>query len=652
MITGNNVVHALLLLIMAAPLLAQDPFLHWMDTIAQQQLAQREKTVAAITSIPDAERRKTEVRAKIIELLGGLPDYRGPLNARVTGRIEQPGYTIENVVFDSLPRFYITANLYRPNAPGRYPGILFALGHWDEGKPAAQRIAANLARKGFVVLAYDPVGQGERLQAYDARLHASLAGGSTEQHILAGAQSILAGEAFARYRIWDAKRALDYLVSRPEVDADSIGCTGCSGGGTISTYISALDPRIKVAAPACYINTFRLLFAGPTGDSEQSLPFFLSSGLDIPDYMELFAPKPLLISSTSQDFFPIAGAKAAYEEARRWYGVYGAQDKIKWVVGPGGHGTPLEVREGIYEWMIRWLKNGQGDPKEENIEMLPDFRLWASETGQVGGREVYEAIQDNFRAKRHPESQEQLLAELRKWAGTPSTVPPARVVNDHEIALQVEPGLEITGTLSVPAGPARKPAVLLVGMPATLASKIANEITGMGAVVLTLQPRGTLSAPLRQFSGDWLANTRALLIGRDLAGMRAWDLMSGVSVLAARPDVDPKKIHAAAQGTAGVWLLIAAALDPRISSVWLDRTPESLQAALNMPLTRNLHDAVIPGFALHWDMADLVKAIAPRNVLWTDPTDWTGAIVARRSGFSYRTFDETDDRFVRQLLSR
>ncbi|MDQ6708768.1 MAG: acetylxylan esterase, partial [Acidobacteriota bacterium] len=249
----NKTTKFLFLFLISAPLRAQDPFLHWMDTIAQQQLSEREKTIAAINSVPGAERRKAAVRAKIIELLGGLPDYQGPLNARITSRIEQPGYTIENVIFDSLPKIYITANLYRPNLPGRYPGILFALGHWDEGKPAAQRIAANLARKGFVVLAYDPVGQGERLQAYDARLHASLAGGSTEQHILAGAQSILAGEAFARYRIWDAKRALDYLVSRPEVDADNIGCTGCSGGGTIATYISALDPRIKVAAPACYI---------------------------------------------------------------------------------------------------------------------------------------------------------------------------------------------------------------------------------------------------------------------------------------------------------------------------------------------------------------------------------------------------------------
>ncbi len=645
----------LLAILLAAPAAAQDSLLKWMDGIAQRQLAHRDRIIAGIVDTRAAEARKTAVRAKILELLGGLPTYDGPLNARVTGTIEQPGYTIEKIIFDSLPRIFVTANLYRPNAPGRYPGVLLPMGHWEEGKPAAQRIAANLARKGFVVLAYDPVGQGERQQAYDARLHASLVGGSTEQHILAGAQSILTGEAFARFRIWDAKRALDYLVSRPEVDGENIGCTGCSGGGTVTTYISALDPRIKVAAPACYINTFHLLFSGPTGDSEQSLPFFLSSGLDIADYMELFAPKPWLISSTADDFFPLAGAKQAYEEARRWYGIYGAEEKIRWVVGPGGHGTPLEVREGIYEWMIRWLKKGQGDAKEEQIEMLPNHMLLATQTGQVDGREIYQAIQDDFEARKSPGTRQQLLTELRKWSGTPGKAPAARTESEQtspgalvqKLALHVEPELEISATLHIPAGSERKPAVVLVGGSAALADRIA----AMRAVVLVLHPRGFDAPSKRMFSGDWITNTRALLIGRDLAGMRAGDIMSGVSLLAGRADVDAAKIHAVAQGTAGVWLLMAAALDKRIASLWLDRTPYSVRAALESPVHRNLHDAVIPGFALHWDLTDIVKAIEPRRVLWTDPVDWNGTVAPQQAGFIYRTFEDANDRYLRQLLN-
>ncbi|MGH9662903.1 MAG: alpha/beta hydrolase family protein, partial [Bryobacteraceae bacterium] len=350
------------------------------------ELRQRDDTIAAIHTTDGAERRRVYVRAKILELLGGLPDYDGPLNAHVTGTIDADGYTIEKLYFESLPHFWVTANIYKPkplDAGERYPGIVVPVGHWAEGKPVEQRIAANLAKKGFVVLVYDPAGQGERLQAYDERTGKSLAGGPTEQHILAGAQSVLAGESFARYRIWDAKRAIDYLVSRPEVDAKRLGATGCSGGGTLTTYIAALDPRIQVAAVSCYLNSYKMLFSGPVGDSEQSLPSFLSSGLDETDYVELFAPKPLLMTSTEKDFFTPAAARLVYEEARGWYRLYGAESRVKWIVGPGGHGTPLVVREAIYDWMIRWLKNGKGSSKEEPVEFYPDFQFRATGTGQV-----------------------------------------------------------------------------------------------------------------------------------------------------------------------------------------------------------------------------------------------------------------------------
>jgi len=634
---------------------ADDRLLQWMDRIAQQQLSEREASIAKIHTESEAKARQARVRAKILELLGGLPDYSGPLNARVTGRIERPRYTIENVVFESLPQFYVTANLYLPKAGGKHPSVLIPMGHWEQGKLAAQPIAANLAMKGFVALAYDPIGQGERQQAYDRRIEASLAGGATDQHFQAGAQSILAGENFARYRIWDGKRALDYLVSRSEVDADKIGATGCSGGGTLTTYISALDPRVKVAAPACYINSWRQLFAGPIGDSEQSFPFFLSSGLDVADYIELFAPKPWLISSTVGDFFPIEGARHAYQEALDWYRIYGAEDHIRWAVGPGPHGTPLEIREAIYEWMIRWLKDGRGNFREEPVDMAPDFELLATPNGQVEGREVYQVIQESFRHRMSPGSTEQLLAEIRKWsehrAGQP---PPERVLDDspgelfraQQLAIEVEPGLEIGGTLYAPIAPGRKPAVLLLDLDAASAERLAAR----GAVVLNLRPRGIPVPSAGEDQAATKQDIRAWVIGRNMAGMRAFDIECAVDVLATRPDVDTGSIRAAARNVSGFWLLIAAALDPRIGRIWLDRTPYSLRTALDVPITRDLHDAVIPGFALHWDANDLVKAIAPRVVVWSDPTDWLHRVVPHLDGFLYRTFDEPDGRFLAELM--
>ena len=634
---------------------ADDRLLQWMDRIAQQQLSDREAAIARIHTLSEAKARQAWVRAKILELLGGLPDYNGPLNARVTGRIERPRYTIEKVVFESLPEFYVTADLYLPKAGGKHPGVLIPMGHWEQGKLAAQPMAANLAMKGFVALAYDPVGQGERQQAYDRRIEASLIGGATDQHFQAGAQSILAGENFARYRIWDAKRALDYLLSRPEVDGDKIGCTGCSGGGTLTTYISALDPRIKVAAPACYINSWRQLFAGPTGDSEQSFPFFLSSGLDVADYIELFAPKPWLINSTVGDFFPIEGARHAYQEALDWYRIYAAEDHIRWAVGPGPHGTPLEIREAIYQWMIRWLKDGRGDFREEPVEMALDFDLLATPSGQVEGRQMYQVIQQSFRERMKQGNSEQLLAEIRKWsedrAGQPPLVhvlrdDPGEAFRTQELALEVEPGLEISGTLYAPLASGRKPAVLLVDLDAAMAERLATR----GLVVLNLHPRGL---PLPSSGEDQAAakqNIRAWVIGKDMAGMRAFDIQRAVDLLVARPDVDAGSVRAIARDVSGVWLLMAAAVDARIGKIWLDGAPHSLRAALDVPITRDLHDAVIPGFALHWDLDDLVKTMAPRTVLWSDPTDWLQRVVPHLPGFLYRTFGEADDRFIAELL--
>ncbi len=629
---------ALFLLAIAACCQAAEPvadtFLLGLDAIAQKQLDVRESGIQAIRDPSAARQRQEHVRAKILELIGGLPDYQGPLNARKTGEVRQPGFVIEKIVFESLPQVFVTANLYRPDRTGQFPGVLLPLGHWEYGKPAVQQIAGNLALKGFVVLTYDPFGQGERQQLYDRRLGGSLANQGTEQHLLAGGLSVLIGQSFARYRIWDAKRALDYLVSRPEVITDRIGCTGCSGGGTITTYISALDSRIKVAAPACYINSFRKLFSGPVGDSEQSLPNFLAAGLDLPDYIELFAPKPWLISSTRDDFFPLEGARIAFEEARRWYGIYGAEDKIKWVVGPGGHGTPLVVREAIYEWMIRWLKGGEGSAAEQNVPLLPEDALWVTPTGQVadlgGSREVYDVIRDDYR-KRKPGSRAELLTMLRELVDPPHAAPSVHL-EGQAISFETEAGLQVHGTLLVPKTKGPHPAVIVVDTRGQTPQR-ALDLVEQGNVVLVLLPRGLPSnLTSRAYSGDWLPNVRSWFIGRNLPAMRAHDILNGFQVLRARPDVDATRVAAEASGISGIWLMMAAAVEPGILKVTVSQTPLSFDRAFDNPLTRDLHSAVIRGFALKWDLADLVE---PERVSWVDPTDWLGHVIPLKGNYKY-----------------
>jgi hypothetical protein len=609
-----------------------DALLRWMDERAQTQLDARERAIAAIQTRAQAEERKEALREKILRVIGGLPEYNGPLNARITGRIDAGRYMIDKVAFESLPGYWVTADVYAPKAAGPHPAILMPLGHWEEGKPAAQRMAANFAMKGFVALAYDPVGQGERLQAYDWRTGKSLAGGATEQHILAGAQSLLVGESFARYRIWDAKRALDYLVSRADVDRARIGCTGCSGGGTITTYISALDPRIRVAAPSCYMNSFRVLFKGPVGDSEQSPPGFLAEGLDQTDYVELFAPKPWMITSTEQDFFTPAGAKIVYDEAKRWYSLYSAPERIAWVVGPGGHGTPREVREAVYGWMIRWLEPGARSSTEEDVELRPAHELWATVSGQAAADlrslDLYELIRQHAK----PPS-----GDIVEWlARLAPHKAPRNVRRESSGALRFDTadGMTLEAKLLLPSGGAKGSAVLFVQTNLDIPAE-ARDAASAGHAAMVFAPRGLPAAPTARLSGEWLVNTRAALIGASLPALRADDIRSAVDALVEQTGAG--RVRAQAKGVAGVWLLIAAALDRRIGEVMLERTPHSLRAALDNPLSRDLHSAVIPGFLNHGDLADLLRRIKLRPVIWTDPTDWMGNVVPI-DGFRYSTF--------------
>ena len=608
--------------VMAAVTLAHaqqsgSPLLTELNAIAQRQLRDRAKEVAATRDTAAAQARQKQVRERILSLIGGLPEYRGPLNARVTKTTRRDGFIIDHVLFESLPNYYVTANLYRPETSGRHPAVLMSMGHWDSGKAAGQLLSSNLARKGFVVLAYDPVGQGERQQAYDKRTGRSLIGGPTEQHFLNGAAAILLGQSVGRYFIHDGMRAIDYLMTRPEVDPERIGATGCSGGGTQTTYIAALDSRVKVAAVACYMNSFQTLFSGSVGDSEQSVPGFLAAGLDQTDYVELFAPKPWLITSTEEDFFTPAGAKQVFDEAQGWYKLFDASDRVKWVVGPGGHGTPLVVREAIYDWMIRWLAKGSGSAREEAVTLLPDHQLWVTPNGQVEGRELSEIIREIPHAKGTRE-------ELQRFVS--------------DVISHNSPIVRSMSLLPAAPGVGKHPAVVVVQDNLNAGADVAKELAD-GQIVALVALSGDTVDPGRARSGNWLNNTRAWLVGRNLPATHAAEINAAVAEVAARTDVDTSRITARASGVAGVALLMAAAVNPQIASMSLDRTPHSLRAALDAPIHTNLHDAVMPGFALKWDLADLRDLVRPRPVVWRDPTDWMGNIVALDGSYTYSASD-------------
>src|SRR5262245_979607 len=275
---------------------------------------------------------------------------------------------------------------------GAHSAVLSPCGHSAVGKAADtyQILHVNLARRGFIVLTYDPVGQGERSQFWDALKKTSRFNLVCGEHAVLGNPLYLLGTSLARYRIWDGMRAIDYLASLPEVDAKRIGCVGNSGGGTLTAYISALDPRVAAAAICCYITALPRRMANriekdPDADPEQDIFGFVSAGIDHAGLLALRAPKPTLIGAAQDDFFPIAGTRESFAEAQKLFAVAGAAEHIALAEAPGRHGLSLLLRTAVYRWFDRWLAGGRGDETITELPVEPRRAqdLLVTESGQV-----------------------------------------------------------------------------------------------------------------------------------------------------------------------------------------------------------------------------------------------------------------------------
>lgn len=665
---------ALLLVLAASVAVDGQDLRDYLMRRASDQLAMRRAKIAEIRTPADVAHRKSEVRAKILEKIGGLPRERGPLNLRRTGTLDRGAYRVEKIVFESMPRFYVTANLYVPQGkPGKLAAVLQPLGHAADGKVSYsyQVLSINLARLGFVVLTFDPIGQGERRIFWDGRLGASLVGLTTEEHQMVGAQSLLAGESAMRYRVWDAMRGIDLLQSLPEVDPQKIGVAGCSGGGTVTAFVAALDDRVQTAAPGCYITSWEDQLArtdsgaGPQ-DAEQQFPDQLLDGIDHADLITPMAPKPYLIASMAKDGFPIAGTEKTYMETRRVYRLLGAEDRLGWHIAPGNHGLYLLTREAIYAWMRRWL---QGQPAsaisepETTVELVED--LLVTETGQVstslGGETASTSNIKRFSEIVPPRPRlssvgdvEALrsrigrdisrLARYRAPAGPVRWAERGRnQAGVTQIVYESGDGRHIPASLLVPdSARDRKRSVLYLNQAGRGAAGGAAELAALGYTVLAIDPSGIGeeagkwgSVDRSQTSLPWLfgddkTTWLALMVGRTMLGLRMEDIVRGLDVLADRQLLHGGHALAFGRGNVAIAALHAAAVDPRIDSVVADSAVASFQSIARTPIHRQIFDIVIPGVLGKYDLPDLVGSLAPRRVWIMDATPPLGEPMAQR----------------------
>jgi len=359
----------------------------FLRTQASELLSRRRREVAATTTPEQIAQRQKKLKAFFLQSLGDLPE-RTPLNPRIVGARQYPGYAIERILFSSRPGHHVTALLYLPEGKPPFPGVLVPCGHSANGKASDtyQRVCILLARNGMAAFCYDPIGQGERIQKLDAGGKPAIREGSTTEHTMAGIGALLVGRQAASYRIWDGLRALDYLAGRPEIDPARLGCTGNSGGGTMTAYLMALDDRVAAAAPSCYITSLERLFAtiGPQ-DAEQNITGQVAAGMDHADYVTMRAPRPTLLCVGTRDFFDIQGSWDTFREVKLLYGRLGFGERVDLFESDEPHGFTGPRRIASVRWLRRWLLKIDDAVTEADSPIAPDKELQCTRTGQVLG---------------------------------------------------------------------------------------------------------------------------------------------------------------------------------------------------------------------------------------------------------------------------
>ena len=364
------------------------PYLRYQAEQAWKEDETRQKAWDGIRDEAGLSQLQDDLRQKLLQMIGGLPTVKTDLHAEITGKIPMDGFTIEKLVFQSLPGIYVTALVYVPNDHvGKHPAVLVPAGHAADGKFHYQALSQRLVGRGYLVISWDPIGQGERSQFWDSKAQKSRYNLICAEHAVMGNLAYLAGANLARWEIWDGIRAVDYLLTRPDVDGERISITGTSGGGTQTALIAALDPRIKVAVPSCYITALPMrmanrIFVDPDSDPEQDLFGMISNGVDHPGLLLLIYPRPVMVAAAVLDFFPIEGTRKTFREMQNLYARFGHGGRIAMAESYNGHQYSAENQQAALDFLDHFnrmpVRSGLPPVKELDGEVLRCTR-----TGQV-----------------------------------------------------------------------------------------------------------------------------------------------------------------------------------------------------------------------------------------------------------------------------
>ncbi|MCJ7750108.1 MAG: S9 family peptidase, partial [Armatimonadetes bacterium] len=567
----------------------------------------RQETLHQIKTADQAHDYVRRVRKTLRRAFRCLPG-RTPLNPRVLRTTAFGEFRVEHVLFESRPDFLVSANLYLPaNQGAPAPAVLFTCGHAAEGKayPSYAKACIRLAREGYCVLAYDPINQGER----DIYAQVETGGRLTRNDCCAGHQVLgrqlhACGDWLGTWRLWDGIRGVDYLISRPEVDASRLGVTGQSGGGTLSAYLWAMEPRLGMVASSCWTTSYLLdLENSMPADEEQYPPGLLAAGLDKIDFFMARAGEPALLLGQHFDFFDDRGLRQGHSELRRIHKLMGGSAKTcRLHIDSRDH----EYSDAQQLRMLAFFNEVTGKaapaadrpidvPSEAELQVTPKLNV-----NMIGSKPAYEIVAAQARkiaAARPKRASKDLPQTVRRALGV--RVP--RRAPHHRRLFQTGSDRDGTGQRIYRFAMEPQPGILCIlrhvcreGSPYRMAPdsrsvlylpNISSEAELAVPDTMSdtddfwmLDVRGLGEGlylpddPLRLYSHDYMLSGHAVLYGESLLGDRISDVLNAIQLLRAEGATE---VHLVGRKQGAVLALLAGVLDSGIKTVSCLDGPES-----------------------------------------------------------------------------
>ena len=621
---------------------------------AKQDFLKQDAEKQSYRTKEDFVRRRDRIRKFYLDSIGKLPEQKCPLNPICTATLARGTYQVQNIIFQSRPGFYVTANLYTPlPMQGKMPAVIFACGHIECAKaaPIYQKVCIDLVQNGFVVLAVDPISQGERIQSYCREAKRPVVRWHAE-HTYYGLQCNLAGASIVRYFLWDLIRSLDYLCTLPQVDCSRIGITGNSGGGMQTTFLMMHgDSRVAAAAPCTYITSREsYMKTGQSQDGEQITFGAIAQGIDYDDYLTCFAPRPVMIGAVESDFFSVEGTFDTYEKAKSVYRLFGCEENVALRLAKGTHSYNDELREMAVNWFLDIFKPGSPHfHTDRNMKTEPPELLLCTKSGQVleefdHAKSISDLIREDYAACRYEEVSdcEILKKKLRRVLNMPDCrdrinpriITKRREENEgkwmcsteiEEIFFFSEPDICVAGLYICNTEACNRSCTVLVLDGGCEEIYKNNDLAAQilrTSDLFVFDPRGTgvvrsrrtESRPFYEMFGtEYKQNCDAMMMETSLMGLRVFDCLRACDYIRQRSP--ESEVRMAGKGIGAVYALFAGILNDDVRSIYLENMIDSFESILNNRFYFYDTRYDIYGILKELDLPLLLKTFDSKNIV-------------------------------------